>query len=143
MHFPQEAPEIRLNDELLDNFVSDVVEDIALKTEDTDGVKSKNRLILSPPNLACPGACDFVLSFYTIGLTDSFFKETSPTSELIGFLFQIGYRSMMRGSQSISDLTNTTDTSRFMVNNPGPGQFSSGKDFHHFSKGVITAHCTC
>ena len=40
---------------------------------------------------------------------------------------QIGYRSMMRGSQSISDLTNTTDTSRFMVNNPNPSQFSSGK----------------
>ena len=49
---------------------------------------------------------------------------------------QIGYRSMMRGSQSISDLTNTTDTSRFMVNNPNPSQFSSGKQKNVSTKSI-------
>ena len=51
--FPQ-APEIRLNDELLDNFVNDVVEDIALKTEDSQGVKTMsttNFNIYSMPGL--------------------------------------------------------------------------------------------
>ena len=76
--FPQEAPEIRLNDELLDNFVNDVVEDIALKTEDSQGVKTMSTTNFNIYSM--PGLVICLELFYFVNRADGYFLKRNFVS---------------------------------------------------------------